>query len=171
MNCEGSYTGKIKGNDNMTKVKCPHCGGYVEIPREIDEAAQKYNARKEDQRKLLKDKRAEDPTYGKPEIYKIMGGSIMQAGQRLVLADDIHIERLKSGSWRGWANLDWRSLMRDPSMTLKLQGNYPVDGIELGDGGPVSRIVMTLFLDNPRRPRLEFVGVGDLNLPEGSGQR
>lgn len=148
----------------MTTVKCPCCGTDVKIPADIDEAANKWNARKESQRKTLQDKRAEDPDYGKPEIYKIEGGSIMYCGTRLVLVDDFHIELLKSGEWRGWANLDWRSLMFDPTMPMKLQNNYTANMIELGENGPTNNILSIRFHDAPRRPRLEFAGIGELKL-------
>jgi len=47
-----------------TIVKCPHCGGDVKIPAEIDDAARKWMDRGKSQCQLMREKRTQNPQYG-----------------------------------------------------------------------------------------------------------
>lgn len=144
-------------------VKCHCCGTDVPIPDEVQEAASKWNARNEAQRKLMKDKRDEDPSYGKPEITKIEGGCLLH-NNRAILTDDIMIFRKKSG-WDGRANITWRMLNPELEqyMTDHQTDEYVIE-VEKDGQKYQSRVRGKSFHGGGRCYRLEFEGVGTLNL-------
>jgi hypothetical protein len=159
----------------LTTVKCQCCGAEVEIPREIDEAALKWMARTEAQRKTMQDLRAKDPDYGKPEVHDIQDGGIIYNGKLIVQADDIRVERQKSGAWKGWANIGYRNikkagLLAGTTFRTPRPGDYM---IELGDNGPRSRVTPPRLDEGagPRKYRVLFTGIGELNLPSNLGDK
>jgi len=118
----------------------------------------KYN------KEFIQKKRAEDPGYGKPEIIKDLMGTIFYNGKPLILVDNYILFRKKSG-WDGWANLTGRFLTPEIESFLRTHqtAEYVIE-VEKDGHKYQSRVRGSIFHGGGRRYRLEFEGLGPLNL-------